>query len=45
MGCVQNDELGAPAWPSEIFLLVSYSDILLVVSILDVDYECHLRSF
>ena len=43
MGCVESRELGrgAPHLPRFI-LLGSFSDTLLLVSILDIVYECHL---
>ena len=44
VGCVQSSVLGAgaPRLPRFI-LLVSFSGTLLVVSILDIVYDCHLR--
>ena len=38
VGCVQYRELGARAR-----MALSFSDTLLVVSILDIVYDCHLR--
>ena len=38
LGCVQYRELGARAR-----MALSFSDTLLVVSILDIVYDCHLR--
>ena len=43
MGCVQGRELSARALYLPWFiLLASFSDTLLVVSILDIVYDCHL---
>ena len=43
VGCFQNRELGARASRLLRFiLLVSFNDTLLVVSILDIVYDCHL---
>ena len=43
MGCVQSRELEACApRPQRFILLESFSDTLLVVSILDIFYDCHL---
>ena len=42
VGCVQSRELDARALPSQVILLGSFSDTLLVVSILDIVYSCHL---
>ena len=44
MGCVQSQESGtqAPRLP-RLILLGSFSETLLVVSILDIVYDCHLQ--
>ena len=44
VGCVQNRQFGAcvPRLPGFI-LLVSFGDTLLMVSDLDIVYDCHLR--
>ena len=44
MGCVQNRQFGTcvPRLPGFI-LLVSFGDTLLMVSNLDIVYDCHLR--
>ena len=43
MGCVQGRELSARALHlPRLILLASFSDTLLVVSILDIVYDCHL---
>ena len=43
VGCVQSRKLDARASPSKIILLISFGDTLLVVSILNIVYNCHLR--
>ena len=42
VGCVQSREIGARASSSEVILLERFSDTLLLVSILDIVYDCHL---
>ena len=43
MGSVDSRELGVRASTSRFILLVRFSDTLLLVSILDMVYDCHLR--
>ena len=42
MSCVQSRELGARASSSVVYPVGSFSDTLLVVSILDMVCDCHL---
>ena len=39
---IQSREIGARASPSVVILLGRFSDTLLLVSILDIVYDCHL---